>query len=79
MRSRSRKWLYLPIETKVREQDAKLLLAYHAVNHGYHVVIGEHRMVEQAAEKLPGRYFPCQRLSERVCPESGGILKEISS
>ncbi|MYL37513.1 hypothetical protein GLV97_06755 [Halobacillus litoralis] len=57
MRSRSRKWLYLPIETKVREQDAKLLLAYHAVNHGYHVVIGEHRMVEQAAEKLPAGIF----------------------
>ncbi len=53
MKSGSRKWLYLPIETKVRELDAKLLLAFHAISQGYHVVIGEHWMVEQAAEKLP--------------------------
>lgn len=37
---RSGRWLYLPIETPVRETDAKLLLAIHAANSGYHVVFG---------------------------------------
>lgn len=42
--------LYLPVEVKVRELDAKLLLAYYAVKKGYHVFIGEHRMVELASK-----------------------------
>jgi surface carbohydrate biosynthesis protein len=55
---KSRKgWLYLPIEVKVRELDAKLLLAYYAVKEGYHVVIGEHHMVELASTVYPKGIF----------------------
>ncbi|GEL78489.1 surface carbohydrate biosynthesis protein [Tenuibacillus multivorans] len=51
------KWLYLPVEVKVRELDAKLLLAYHAVKSGFRVVLGEHVAVEQAAWQLPKGIF----------------------
>jgi surface carbohydrate biosynthesis protein len=37
---KAKKWLYMPFEIAVREVDAKLLLAVHAVNSGYHVVFG---------------------------------------
>lgn len=50
-------WLYLPIEVKVRELDAKLLLAYYAVKEGYSVLLGEHKMVELATEKYPPGIF----------------------
>ncbi|MFS0674444.1 surface carbohydrate biosynthesis protein [Ornithinibacillus sp. 179-J 7C1 HS] len=50
-------WLYLPIEVKVRELDAKLLLAYHAARKGYLVVIGDHYMVENASDQLPEGIF----------------------
>ncbi|MBP2077987.1 surface carbohydrate biosynthesis protein [Oceanobacillus polygoni] len=50
-------WLYLPVEIKVRELDAKLLLAYHAAKEGYHVIIGEHRMVELASKTYPAGIF----------------------
>ncbi|WP_173918936.1 surface carbohydrate biosynthesis protein [Halobacillus sp. Marseille-Q1614] len=51
------KWVYLPIETKVRELDAKLLLTYYAVQQGYRVVLGLSGMVEQALEYLPKGIF----------------------
>lgn len=50
-------WLYLPVEVKVRELDAKLLLAYYAAIKGYTIVIGEHKMVELAAEHYPPGVF----------------------
>ncbi|WP_188208228.1 surface carbohydrate biosynthesis protein [Alkalibacillus aidingensis] len=51
-------WLYLPVEVKVRELDAKLLLAYHAINEGFRVVLGEHVAVERVAkEGPPGIFF----------------------
>ncbi|MGJ9458029.1 surface carbohydrate biosynthesis protein [Oceanobacillus sp. CF4.6] len=52
-----KRWLYLPVEVKVRELDAKLLLAYYAVREGYHIVIGEHKMVELASEVYPKGIF----------------------
>ena len=52
-----KKWLYLPIEVKVRELDAKLLLSYYALREGYRVVLGEHQMVELAANTLPKGVF----------------------
>ncbi|MFQ3544295.1 hypothetical protein Q7A53_09410 [Halobacillus rhizosphaerae] len=52
-----KKWLYLPIEVKVRELDAKLLLSYYALREGYRVVLGEHQMVELAANTLPKGIF----------------------
>jgi len=50
-------WLYLPLEIKVREMDAKLLLAYYAVKKGYQVIIGEHRTVELASTVYPRGIF----------------------
>ena len=48
----------MPIEIKVREQDAKLLLAYYAALSGFTVVIGEQLRVEKASMTLPqGIYF----------------------
>ncbi|WP_027963773.1 surface carbohydrate biosynthesis protein [Halalkalibacillus halophilus] len=49
--------LYLPIEIKVRELDSKLLLAYYASKRGYHVIIGDHILVENAADHLPAGIF----------------------
>ncbi|MFD1446463.1 surface carbohydrate biosynthesis protein [Oceanobacillus profundus] len=52
-----KRWLYLPVEVKVREMDAKLLLAYYAVKEGYQVIIGEHKMVELASTVYPAGVF----------------------
>lgn len=51
------KWLYLPMETKVRELDAKLLLTYYAIQEDYKVVLGLSGMVEEALEHLPPGIF----------------------
>jgi len=40
------KWLFLPIETEVREWDAKLLIANEAAKHGYSVVFGSRKMIK---------------------------------
>ncbi len=50
-------WLYLPIEVKVRELDAKLLISYYAIQQGYNVIIGDHPMVEQVAAFFPKGIF----------------------
>ncbi|WP_077624231.1 surface carbohydrate biosynthesis protein [Sediminibacillus massiliensis] len=52
-----KRWLYLPVEIKVRELDAKLLLAYYAAKKGYEVVIGDHIMVELASDIYPEGIF----------------------
>lgn len=52
-----KKWIYLPVEIKVRELDAKLLLAYYAVKENYRVIIGEHRIVEIASVYYPNGIF----------------------
>ncbi len=53
-----KKILYLPIETIVRELDARLLLTHQALSRGYSVVIGEKHNVFKAAEILgSGVYF----------------------
>ncbi|MBS3681223.1 hypothetical protein KGF86_13525 [Ornithinibacillus massiliensis] len=54
---RFKSWLYLPIEVKVRELDAKMLLVYQAARKGYLVVIGDHYMVENASDQLPKGIF----------------------
>ena len=48
----NKKFLYLPIETKVRELDAKLLLALEAIQNDYVVIIGTDLFL-QKIEKLP--------------------------
>jgi len=66
--------LYLPVETIVREFDARMLLAHMAVNRGYSVVLGEKSSVYKAAEILKNgiyfhkshgsQYFPVNKRSD---------------
>ncbi|WP_058307187.1 surface carbohydrate biosynthesis protein [Gracilibacillus massiliensis] len=53
----SNRWLYLPVEVKVRELDAKLLLSYYAIKQGYQVIIGDHPTVEEASSHFPRGIF----------------------
>ena len=46
-------WLLLPVETKVREFHAKLLLAAIAVERGYRVVLGEQNAMVRQIDYLP--------------------------
>ncbi|WP_411953836.1 surface carbohydrate biosynthesis protein [Alkalibacillus sp. S2W] len=64
--SKIKNWLYLPIEIKVRESDAKLLLAYFAAKKGYEVVIGDHYMVQKASHQLPQGIFVSKGYSRGV-------------
>jgi surface carbohydrate biosynthesis protein len=52
-----KKILYLPIETIVRELDARLLLAHQAVNRNYYVIIGQKHNVFKTAEILKSGIF----------------------
>ena len=53
-----RRTLIIPVEVKVREFQAKLLLAGVAASHGFAVYLGERYAVEGAAHRLPpGLYF----------------------
>lgn len=62
------KWLYLPIETEVREFDSKLLIGIEAVNRGYSVVFGNPKM-NRLLNILPkGIYFS---------KDSDGLLYEL--
>ncbi|ASF38027.1 hypothetical protein CEH05_02470 [Halobacillus halophilus] len=58
--------LYLPIEIKSRELDAKLLLAYYAVKENYRVIIGEHKAVETALHHFPKGIFFSKGYPERI-------------
>lgn len=53
----SRKWVYIVIETKVRELDAKLLLAYYLLKEGYNVVLGHTLTIEKCLEFFPPGIF----------------------
>ena len=45
--------LYIGIETKVREFDAKLLLACVAAEAGYEVVLGQQKVFLKRLENMP--------------------------
>lgn len=47
------KWLFIPVEVKVRELQAKTLLACLAADRGYKVVIGEAHAVRDSLHLLP--------------------------
>ncbi len=49
----SDKILYLPVETAARELDAKLLLALHALQQGFEVVIGSHTRLNAMIHRMP--------------------------
>lgn len=53
-----RPWLIIPVETKVREFDAKLYLACSAAEAGFDVMLGEQNYILQRLATLPrGFYF----------------------
>ena len=51
------KWLYIPVEVKIRELHAKLLFAKMAASAGYNVVIGRKAEVMNAVPYLPPGIF----------------------
>ncbi|PZP54506.1 MAG: hypothetical protein DI586_09715 [Micavibrio aeruginosavorus] len=51
------KWLYIPVEVKVRELQAKLLLAKFAASQGYNVVIGRKSEILDIIHWLPRGIF----------------------
>lgn len=52
-----RKWLYLPVEIKVRELHSKVLLACEAAAKGYTVVIGRKSEISAISQKLPSGIY----------------------
>ncbi|MCB2216863.1 MAG: hypothetical protein KQH59_12390 [Desulfobulbaceae bacterium] len=46
-------WLIIPIETKVREFDAKLLLSCAAAEAGYGVILGHQHVIQRTWRKMP--------------------------
>ena len=51
------KWLIIPIETKVREFDAKLLLGCTAAESGYGVILGHQHAIKKNWHKMPRGIF----------------------
>ena len=47
------KWLFIPVEVKVRELQAKILLACLAAERGFHIVLGEAHAVRDSLHQLP--------------------------
>lgn len=52
-----KKWLYLPIEIKVRELDARILLACAAAEKGYRVLIGHKGEIQTKLNSMPRGIF----------------------
>ncbi len=57
------RWLFLPIETKVRELESKLLLSLFALKKGYTVVLGQHYVLSQYLKYFPPGIFLYKDLS----------------
>lgn len=51
------RWLYLPIDVKVRELDGKLFFAARAALRGWNVVIGQKKQVAAVMSRLPPGIF----------------------
>jgi surface carbohydrate biosynthesis protein len=51
--SSSKGWIYIPVEVKVRELQAKTLLAGFAAERGYNVVMGEAHAVRRCLHQMP--------------------------
>jgi surface carbohydrate biosynthesis protein len=72
------KILYLPIETIVRELDARILLAHRALNRGYSVIIGhKHNVLKAAGILKNGIYFNKAHGRENF-PKDKNSLKFVS-
>jgi surface carbohydrate biosynthesis protein len=57
--------LILPCETRVREFDAKLLLACHAAERGYQVIVGVKRIIDLNATRLPRGIYLAKSVTNR--------------
>ncbi|MGH1376950.1 MAG: surface carbohydrate biosynthesis protein [Alphaproteobacteria bacterium] len=57
MGSEQEKWLYIPVEIKVREMPAKLLLAVAAAHKGYNVIFGRKAEITKYIHSMPSGIF----------------------
>lgn len=57
--------LYLPIETKVREFDAKFLLSCVAAEAGYTVILGHKKLLDKRLDQMPPGIFLDKSMPER--------------
>jgi surface carbohydrate biosynthesis protein len=75
------RWLYLPIDVKVREIEAKTFLALQAARRGYHVVIGRKQSFPSVMDCYPpGHYLGFGSIGNfkneylKLCRRGHGIL-----
>ncbi|MEQ1524424.1 MAG: hypothetical protein ABL936_24460, partial [Aestuariivirga sp.] len=64
-RIRPRRWLHLPIETKARELDAKMLLACSAAERGWGAIIGGKNVLRKFQMHLPQGVFVEKNIGPR--------------
>ncbi|MFG0250514.1 MAG: surface carbohydrate biosynthesis protein [Phycisphaeraceae bacterium JB051] len=70
-----KRWLYIPVEIKVRAYHARLLLGCAAAEAGYGVVLGSQRELLEAIPYLgPGIFF-----DKSIAANKGKILSQIKS
>ncbi len=63
--NRPRRWLHLPIETKARELDAKMLLACSAAERGWGAIIGGKNVLRKFQMHLPQGVFVEKNIGPR--------------
>ena len=68
-------FLFLPVETKVREYSAKLLLSCFAAEAGFHVVIGGHVELRRLIHKMPRGIY----IEKGVHPINANNVKYLHS
>ena len=49
---KKQRYLYIPIEIKKRELQAKAILAYYAALEGYQVILGQSTVIEKICDAL---------------------------
>ncbi len=54
---KKQRYLYIPIEIKKRELQAKAILAYYAALEGYQVILGQSTVIEKICKYCPAGIF----------------------
>lgn len=62
------RWLYLPIELKVRELEARILMACTASENGYRVVLGHKNEIQTNLSIMPQGIFLTYGMAENLLP-----------
>ncbi len=62
------KWLYLPIELKVRELETRILMACIAADRGYRVVLGHKNEIQTSLSIMPQGIFLTYGMAENLLP-----------